>query len=230
MIPKRILIVDDEPQVRHLFAAAFADSEYEVIFASTGTDALTSLAKNLPEIVLLDQGLPDMDGLEVLKTIRLSSQVPVIMISAYRHPEFIREALDAGAKTCLPKPFGVAELLGMIRQVFRSRIEKQANTDPIVVGPIYLDPVNRHATVRDVEIKLSPIEWKLLLLLASSADFVITDQQILEKVWGPEYVEDVQYLPVYIKYLRNKVETDPSNPKIIVSESGVGYMIKSTGY
>lgn len=219
----RILIVDDEPQMLRVLRPALAASGYETLEAATGREALKAIAAHAPDAVLLDLGLPDMDGKEVLRRARAFSQVPIIILSAREREAEKIAALDAGADDYVEKPFSIGELLARLRAALRHGGKTAAEASEIESGGLRIDLGRRLVTRNGVVVKLTPKEYELLATLARHADRLLTHRQILTAVWGPAHGEDTQYLRVFIGQLRAKIEEDAAAPKILVTEPGVGY-------
>jgi two-component system, OmpR family, KDP operon response regulator KdpE len=221
----RVLVVDDEPAILRFLRPALVASNYEVEAASTAAEATKRIATDVPDIVVLDLGLPDGDGRDVIRQVRAWSDVPIVVLSARDRETDKIEALDLGADDFVNKPFGVGELMARMRTALRHRIQRHAETPVLKVGDIEIDSV-RHRVMRGgVEVKLSPKEFDLLSFLARHAGMVVTHKQILAAVWGPAHTEDTQYLRVYIGHLRQKIESNPDDPQIVVTEPGIGYRI-----
>jgi two-component system KDP operon response regulator KdpE len=219
-----ILLVEDELDMRKVLAVAFQSRGYEVVEAASGAQALAALRDALPSVVILDLGLPDMDGVDIVLDVRREHGIPIIVLSA-RGEEYQQiKALDAGANDYVTKPFREGELMARVRAALRySRGTRES--PELHVGNIVLDTVKRRVFVSRVEVELTPIEFKLLHLLAMEAGRVVTHGQLLSEVWGPSRVEEVQYLRTYMRQLRAKIEEDPSRPKRIMTELGVGYRL-----
>jgi two-component system KDP operon response regulator KdpE len=225
MTGPRVLIVDDEPQIRRFLRASLQSHDYTVLEAENGKEAVRACTVQRPELVILDLGLPDMDGLDVLKTIREWSTVPVIVLSIRSDDQDKIEALDRGANDYVTKPFSMGELLARMRVALRQG-RGDADAGPVVVaGDISIDMAKRLVTFAGQPIKLSRKEYDLLRILASHPGKVITHQQLLQEVWGPAYVEETQYLRVYIGQLRQKLERNPAAPQQLITEPGVGYRL-----
>jgi len=223
--PPRVLVVDDEPAILRFLQPALAANDYEVVTAGTVADATKRIASEAPDAVVLDLGLPDGDGKDVIRTVRQWSDVPIVVLSARDRESEKIEALDLGADDFINKPFGVGELLARLRTAMRHRMQRRAEIPVLKLGNLEIDSV-RHRVVRaGEEIKLTPKEFELLSLLARHAGAVITHKQVLAAVWGPAHTEDTQYLRVYIGHLRQKIEDNPDDPKIIITEPGIGYRI-----
>lgn len=219
----RILVVDDEAAIHRFLTPALEASDYQVVSVATGTDAVRRIAGAAPDGVILDLGLPDMDGKEVIAKVRAFSDVPIIVLSARDREAEKIEALDLGADDYVNKPFGIGELLARVRAAMRHRKGGAIEQSVFAVGPIEIDVPAHRATSAGADLKLTPKEFELLLLLARNAGKVMTHRQILAAVWGPAHVEDTQYLRVYVGQLRQKIEADPAEPKLILTEPGIGY-------
>lgn len=221
-----IIVIEDEAQIRRFLRTTLAAEGYQIIEAETGKQGLTEAATRKPDLIILDLGLPDMDGTEVVKGIRAWSSVPVIILSARAHESDKIAALDAGADDYLVKPFGVGELLARIRVALRHFSAVEGNEAGVFsVGELNVDMVRRKVTVGDAEIHLTPIEYRLLTVLIKHAGKVLTHQLLLKEVWGPNYVERAHYLRIYMGALRHKLEKDPARPRFLLTEVGVGYRL-----
>jgi two-component system, OmpR family, KDP operon response regulator KdpE len=223
--PIRVLVVDDEPAIHRFLTPALVANDYEVINAQAGGEALKRIAAGSPDVVVLDLGLPDMDGKEVIQRIREWSEVPIIVLSARdREAEKIL-ALDLGADDFVNKPFGVGELMARLRAALRHRMQRSGETPVVRIGLLEID-IPRHRVTRDgLDVKLTPREFDLLAVLARHAGKVVTHKQILNAVWGPAHEQDTQYLRVYVGQLRQKIEEDVSEPSIVLTEPGIGYRL-----
>ena len=222
----KVLIVDDEPQIRRFLRASLQAHDYTVIEAENGKEAVRACTVQKPELVILDLGLPDVDGLDVLKSLREWSTVPVIVLSIRSDDQDKIEALDRGANDYVTKPFSMGELLARMRVALRQG-RGDADTGAVVVaGDIAIDLAKRLVTFAGQPKKLSRKEYDLLRILASHPGKVITHQQLLQEVWGPAYVEETQYLRVYIGQLRQKLERNPAEPQRLITEPGVGYRLQ----
>jgi len=217
-----ILIIDDEVQIRRLLEITLSASGYKISEASTGKEGLTLAATRQPALIILDLGLPDADGLEILKKLREWFEKPILILSVRSSEDDIIKALDNGANDYLTKPFRTGELLARIRVAIR---QSQGNPDnPILVfGALTVDLANHTARKNNELLKLTSTEFSLLALLAKNEGRVLTHQYILKEVWGMGYVEQTQYLRVFMAQLRKKVEDEPSKPKLLNTESGIGY-------
>ena len=218
-----VLIVDDDPAIRRLLRASLGAEGYRTIEAARGTEALAAAAATPPDLVLLDLGLPDMDGIEVLKRLRATSPVPVVVLSAREDERGKVAALDLGADDYVTKPFGVAELAARLRAAFRHRLAQEGAPPVFTSGDLSVDLVRRNVTAHGAEIHLSPREFDILGLLVRHAGKVLTHRFIMEKLWGA--TGDVQQLRVYIRQLRHKIEADPERPAHILTETGIGYRL-----
>lgn len=223
MSRERILVVDDEPQIQRFLKPALDAAGYDVVEAATGAEALKAAVTAAPALVILDLGLPDMDGKEVVTRLRGWSQVPIIILSARDQETEKIAALDLGADDYVEKPFAIGELTARIRTALRRAIKADGGFDRVTVDGLTLDTVHRTVTRDGNEVKLTPKEYDLLVMLARHAGRVVTHKALLTSVWGPAHGEDVQYLRVLIGHLRAKVERDPAGPQIIRTEPGVGY-------
>ncbi len=221
----RVLVVDDEPAILRFLKPALEANSYEIEAVGTVAEATKRIAAAAPDVVVLDLGLPDGDGKEVIRRVREWSDVPIIVLSARDREIEKIEALDLGADDFVNKPFGVGELMARMRAAIRHRMLTNDETPSLRVGDLEIDIV-RHRIMRGKEeIKLTPKEFELLSFLVRHAGKVVTHKQILTAVWGPVHTEDTQYLRVYIGQLRQKVEDNPEDPKVIITESGIGYRV-----
>ena len=221
----QVLVVDDEAAILRFLKPALEANGYEMATAGGVTEATKRIAAESPDIVLLDLGLPDGDGKDVIRRTREWSDVPIIVLSARERETEKIEALDLGADDYINKPFNVGELLARMRTALRHRLQRKAEIPLLRVGNLEVDAVRHRATRAGVEIKLTPKEFELLSFLARHAGRVVTHKQILTAVWGPAHTEDTQYLRVYIGQLRQKVEEHADDPRIILTEPGIGYRI-----
>jgi len=225
MTTARILVVDDEPPIRRFLRTALTAQDYRVEEAGDGEAALDFLARNPVDLVILDLGLPGMDGLEVVRRLRAQGSVTPIIILSSRDDEAGKvAALDLGADDYVAKPFGMEELAARIRAALRHRLQQGGEKPVFRSGDLAVDLVRRVVTVRGTEVKLTPREYDLLRLLVSHAGKVLTHRHLLKEVWGGE--TDVQYLRIYIRTLRQKLEADPEQPALILTEQGVGYRLR----
>ncbi len=221
----RILVIDDEPQIHRFLGPALDAAGYEPIRADDATTGLREIARKPPDAVVLDLGLPDMDGKEALAKARAFYDGPVIILSARDRETEKIDALDAGADDYVEKPFGVGELLARLRVALRHRLERQGSEPALQIGNVEIDLVTRRISKGGAPVKLSPKEYDLFACLAQGNGRVLTHKQILTAVWGPAHEHDVQYLRVFVGQLRQKLEDDPAEPKLIETEPGVGYRL-----
>jgi two-component system, OmpR family, KDP operon response regulator KdpE len=223
-----ILVVEDEAQMRKFIRASLTSHGYHILEAERASEGVTLLTSHNPALVLLDLGLPDGDGIDLTKQLREWTKVPIIVISARGREDDKVAALDAGADDYLTKPFGVNELLARMRVALRHTegAGATANAQSFEFGDLKIDLVRREVTLADQEAHLTPIEYKLLILLAQNAGKVMTHRQILREVWGPAYAAQTHYVRVHMAELRKKIEVDPSRPKLLVTEPGVGYRLR----
>jgi two-component system, OmpR family, KDP operon response regulator KdpE len=226
-----ILLIEDEPQMRRFLRITLQTQGYRLAEAATGSDGLAQAAARNPDVVLLDLGLPDVDGLEVTTRLREWTTTPIIVISAREQEQDKVKALDAGADDYLTKPFSAGELMARIRVALRHAVrQRRGQSEPVfTVRNLRVDLAKRQVFLDDQEVHLTPIEYKLLTVLIRHAGRVITHRQLLLEVWGPGHVEEVQYLRVYMTQLRHKLETDPARPKFFLNEPGVGYRLQYDG-
>ncbi len=222
----RILVVDDEPQIRKFLRISLTSQGYEVVEAPRGEEGIAKCATAQPGLVILDLGLPDLDGQQVITRIREWSDVPIIVLSVRTRETEKVSALDSGANDYVTKPFSIDELLARIRAAMRSRLGT-AETAEFVIGELIVDVPRRRVSVGGDEVKLTRKEFELLRMLARNAGRIITHRQILREVWGPAHEDDVHYLRIYIAHLRQKLGDDPANPQFIESEPGVGYRLRT---
>jgi two-component system KDP operon response regulator KdpE len=222
-----LLVIEDESQVRRFLRSSLDATVYKLIEAATGEAGLAAAASQHPDIILLDLGLPDIDGIEVTRRLREWTETPIIILSARGQDPDKIAALDAGADDYLTKPFSLPELLARIRVAERHAQQLGDKKDAIfTLGDLRIDRASRIVTVGGEEVRLTPIEYKLLATLARKAGRVLTYQQLLKDVWGPRYATQKQYLHVYVGHLRNKLERDPAKPRFLVTEPGVGYRLR----
>ncbi len=226
-----VLAIEDEPQMRKFLRASLAAEGYRVVEAGTAAEGLGLARSNNPDLVLLDLGLPDADGMEVTKSLREWSSVPIIVISARGQEDDKIKALDAGADDYLTKPFGIGELMARIRVALRNKERGAASrSDPVIaVGDLVVDLDKRVVRAHGSEVHLTPHEYKLLSILMKNAGKVLTHRQLLEDVWGRSYSSQTHYLRVYMTRLRHKLERDPARPRYLVTEPGIGYRLKVDG-
>jgi two-component system KDP operon response regulator KdpE len=220
-----ILVVDDEQQIQRFLRPSLTAAGYHVVPAATGAEALRLASQVAPDAVLLDLGLPDMDGKDVITRLRAWSDVPVIVLSARDREAEKIAALDLGANDYVGKPFGIGELLARLRAVLRQRGTGAATSARLALGELTLDIEAHRATRAGQALRLTPKEFDLLTLFMRHPGRVLTHRQILGTVWGPAHHDDTQYLRVFVGQLRQKIETDPAAPRIILTEPGIGYRI-----
>jgi two-component system, OmpR family, KDP operon response regulator KdpE len=222
-----ILIVDDEPAIRRFLRTSLTAQDFAIVEADTGAAALAAIAREKPDLMILDLGLPDMDGVEVVRRVRANADLPILILSVRDDERGKVEALDLGADDYITKPFGMEELIARVRTALRHRFQSQGERPAFVTGDLAVDLVRRTVKLRGQDVKLSPKEYELLKLLVTHAGKVLTHRQILTQVWGPAHTEDAQYLRVAVRSLRQKIEADPAQPQLIQTESGVGYRLRA---
>lgn len=220
------LVIDDEPQIRRLLRVILEAASYRVFDAPNGSEGLIQAAQRKPDIILLDLGLPDMDGAEVLSRIREWSKTPILILSVRDHEEEKVAALDSGADDYVTKPFNAAELLARMRAALRHAQSHSGNA-VYTFGPLEVDLSKRLVTKAGIEVRLTPIEYSLLRLLVSHAGKVLTHRQLLTEVWGEKAAGQSHYLRVHFAHLREKLETNPSTPELILTEPGIGYRLNA---
>lgn len=224
-----ILVIEDEAQIRRFLRATLTANGYQLLEATTAQEGLVQVATRQPEVVILDLGLPDLDGLEVTRRLREWTTVPIIVLSARGQESDKVTALDAGADDYLTKPFSVGELLARLRVALRHAVQtsQEPGESTFAVGELRVDLGRRQVSLAAQQVHLTPIEYKLLTTLVRYAGRVVTHRQLLQEVWGPGHTEASHYLRVYMGQLRHKLETDPARPRYLVTEPGVGYRIKT---
>ena len=227
MTGRRVLAVVDEPQIQRFLKPSLTAAGYDVIAAITGADALKSAATAAPDVIVLDLGLPDMDGKDVIRQLRIWSQVPIIVLSARDRESEKIAALDLGADDYVNKPFGIGELTARLRTALRRAANPSTETTHIVSGSIAIDLAAHTVTQAGHAIKLTPKEFDLLAILVRNAGRVVTHRQILTAVWGPAHAEDLQYLRVFVAQLRQKLRASAEGPELIQTEPGIGYRLNS---
>jgi two-component system KDP operon response regulator KdpE len=223
-----VLLIEDEPQMRRFLRTALESNDYRLVESATAKEGLAHAAARNPDVILLDLGLPDRDGLEVARELREWSGTPIIVISARGQEQDKVKALDLGADDYLTKPFGVEELLARIRVALRhASAPPGALPEPIFEsGPLRVDLPNRRVWREGQEVHLTPTEYKLLVTMVRHAGKVLTHRMLLKEVWGPNYVNQAHYVRVYLAQLRQKIEADPARPRLLLTEPGVGYRLK----
>jgi two-component system, OmpR family, KDP operon response regulator KdpE len=222
-----VVLIEDEPQIRRFLRATLAGEGYRLFEATTGADGLVQAGSRQPDVVIVDLGLPDMDGVVVIRRLREWSAVPVIVLSARGQERDKVTALDAGADDYVSKPFAAGELLARIRVALRhaAGASHEGDEAPFRVGSLAVDLYRRQVAVAGVEVRLTPIEYRLLATLVSHAGKVLTHQQLLREVWGPNHSEQAHYVRVYMAHLRGKLEAEPARPRYLRTEPGVGYRL-----
>lgn len=221
----RILVVDDEPAILRFLKPALEASDYSLVSAGSVAEAIKRIASDAPDVVVLDLGLPDGDGKDVIRQVREWSDVPIIVLSARDREAEKIESLDLGADDYVNKPFGVGELLARVRAAIRHRMQRNNETPVVKIGDLEIDSVRHRVTRNGEDIKLTPKEFELLSFLARHAGKVLTHRQILAAVWGAAHTSDTQYLRVYVGQLRQKIEPNPEDPTLVLTEPGIGYRI-----
>ena len=219
------IVVEDEPQIRRFVRTALESETWRVIEAGTLKDGLSEAATRRPDLVVLDLALPDGDGIELVRSMRAWSNTPILVLSARGEEKDKIQALDAGADDYLTKPFGIGELLARVRALARRRGRADAAEPIFRAGDIEVDFANRRVKRAGQTVRLTPIEYRLLTLLATNAGRVLTHRQILREVWGPSHVEHEHYTRIYMGHLRRKLEADPARPRYLLTETAVGYRL-----
>jgi two-component system KDP operon response regulator KdpE len=224
----KIIVIEDDPPIRRFLRTALETHGFEVVEAAIGKQGVIEAKIRKADLMILDLGLPDMEGVDVVKAVRAWSEMPIIILSARSAETQKIEALDAGADDYLTKPFGLGELLARIRVALRhaSGSFEQIQSGVFVTGNLKVDLINRRVFNGDLEIHLTPIQYRLLAVLVKHAGKILTHRQILKEVWGPNSVESPHYLRIYMSQLRHKLESDPAQPRYLLTESGVGYWLK----
>lgn len=228
MIPTSplLLLIEDDPQFQMLLSTSLESQDYQVIAVSTGKEGLTAVRNRQPSLLIIDLGLPDIDGQEVISRLRKWSEVPIIVLSARNQESEITKALDNGADDYLTKPFSTAVLVSRIKALLRRVAKLPGGTQEVFqAGELKIELTKRRVYVGGQEVNLTPIEFKLLCVLVRHAGLVVTHRQLLEKVWGPSYIEHSHYLRIYMGQLRHKLESDPARPQYLLTEAGVGYRL-----
>lgn len=222
----KLLVIDDELAIRRFLKASVDPALYDVVEAEDGLTGVRLAATENPDVILLDLGLPDIDGVEVTRRIREWSQTPIIILSARGADDDKVIALDAGANDYLTKPFSVAELFARIRVALRS-VQHNPTASVVSIGELVIDIANHRVTQAGIEVRLTKTEFKMLALMARNLGKVLTHTQILREVWGPEYEGELHYLRVYAQQIRTKIEADPTQPKLLITETGIGYRLRA---
>ncbi len=220
-----IVLIEDEPQIRRFLRATLGSQGYRLFEATSGEDGLVEAATRQPDIIIVDLGLPDMDGLQVIRRIREWSRVPIIVLSARGQERDKVAALDAGADDYVSKPFAVGELLARLRVALRHAAAGESGEPTFTVGNLRVDQLKRQVLVDGKEVHLTPIEYRLLTVLVRHAGRVLSQRLLLKEVWGPGHTEQAHYLRVYMAQLRRKLEADPARPRYLLTEPGVGYRL-----
>jgi two-component system KDP operon response regulator KdpE len=222
-----VVLIEDEPQIRRFLRATLTGEGYRLFEATTGADGLVQATSRQADVVIVDLGLPDMDGLEVIRRLRAWREVPIIVLSARGQERDKVTALDAGADDYVSKPFGAGELLARIRVALRHAAGAAQGGDGTAfrAGDLEVDLLRRHVAIAGVEVRLTPIEYRLLATLVAHAGKVLTHQQLLHEVWGPNHGDQAHYVRVYMAHLRGKLETEPARPRYLRTEPGVGYRL-----
>jgi len=220
-----ILVIEDEPEIRQLLRSSLGSEGYRVVESASARRGTIDAGTHKPDLALVDLGLPDFDGVEVIRRIRSWSSMPIVVLSARTHERSKIEALDAGADDYVTKPFGVGELFARIRAALRHVVRRNEGGSVLTFEDAVVDLEKRRATRGGAEIHLTPLEFRLLAFLARHLDLVVTQRQLLAEVWGPSHVGDTHYLRIYMKQLRDKLERDPVRPRHLLTETGVGYRL-----
>jgi two-component system KDP operon response regulator KdpE len=223
--PVRVLIVDDEAQIRRLLRVGLVTQGYDCVEAETAAEALAVCAKERPDVVILDLGLPDQDGTSVIGALRQNSLVPIVVLSAEAQVERKLAALDLGADDYITKPFDMVELLARLKAALRHGLQSKGEAPVFHSGALAVDLVSRRVFLGSEEVHLTPKEYELLRHLVANAGKVVTHQKILREVWGPANTDDIQYLRVLMRQLRQKIEPDTASQQLIATEQGVGYRL-----
>jgi len=225
-VPARVLVIEDEAPIRRFLAISLASAGFSVEEASRGREGIERAATSAPDVVVLDLGLPDLDGKAVVAAIREWSQVPILILSVRDAENEKIAALDAGADDYVTKPFATGELMARLRALVRSRRPAEAEQPAVVIGPLVVDLARRAVTLEGADVKLTRKEYDVLALLARHHGRLVTHRQLLTTVWGPAHVEDTHYLRVAVGHIRDKLGDDAADPRLILTEPGVGYRLK----
>jgi two-component system KDP operon response regulator KdpE len=222
-----VVLIEDEPQIRRFLRATLTGQGYRLFEAATGADGLVEVGSRQPDVIIIDLGLPDMDGIEVIRRLREWTAVPIIVLSARGQERDKVTALDAGADDYVSKPFGASELVARIRVALRhaAGASHEADEAAFKVGELQVDRLRRHVSLGGTEVRLTPTEYKLLTTLIRYAGKVVTHQQLLREVWGPAHTEQAHYVRIYMAHLRHKLEAEPARPRYLLTEPGVGYRL-----
>jgi two-component system KDP operon response regulator KdpE len=220
-----ILVIEDEPEIRHFLRTSLGAEGYRVVEAENGERGVIEAGSHKPDLAIVDLGLPDIDGVEVIRRIRRWSPMPIVVLSARAREQAKVEALDAGADDYVTKPFGVGELLARVRVALRHAARAPTGEETLDLGGTSIDLQRRRTMRGSEEVHLTPIEFRLLACLAQHLGMVVTHRQLLREVWGPSHIEHTHYLRIYMKQLRDKLEDDPIRPKHLLTETGVGYRL-----
>ena len=222
-----VVLIEDEPQIRRFLRATLNGQGFRLFEAPTGADGIIEVGSRQPDVVIIDLGLPDMDGLEVIRRLREWTAVPIIVLSARGQERDKVTALDAGADDYVSKPFGASELLARIRVALRhtAGASHEADEAAFRVGELQVDLLRRQVAVGGADVRLTPTEYKLLTTLIRHAGKVVTHQQLLREVWGPTHTDQGHYVRIYMAHLRHKLETEPARPRYLLTEPGVGYRL-----
>ncbi len=223
-----VLLIEDEPEIRRLLRTTLPQHGYRLVEANTGNEGVTQAKARNPDIILLDLGLPDLDGLEVIQRVREWASIPIIVLTASDQEHVKVSALDQGADDYVTKPFGMNELLARMRVALRHALRPpgESGESVFVTGDLRVDLQRRQVFVSEKEVHLTPIEYKLLTTFVRYAGKVLTHRQLLKEVWGPLHVDEAHYLRVYMRQLRNKLEANPAHSQYLLTELGVGYRLR----
>ena len=220
-----VLVIEDEPEIRAFLRTALGAEDYRVVEADSGQRGAIDAETHKPDLAIVDLGLPDIDGIEVIRRIRAWSPMPIIVLSARAQERAKIDALDAGADDYVTKPFGVGELLARVRVAIRHASHPASGDETLRLGSVTVDFEKRAVTREGASVHLTPIEFRLLACLAKHLGMVVTHRQLLREVWGPSHIEHTHYLRIYMKQLRDKLEKDPVRPAYLLTETGLGYRL-----